>query len=86
MTHTLWHGCTGSVRVRVVEEDVCLCVSVWGGWGAAACQKGPVCVPREARSYLARASATVSHTLYAPLPGGGEREDVKLSFLFLSNC
>lgn len=43
MTRTLRHG---SVRVRVVGEDVCMCVYVGG---VAACQQGPVCISREAQ-------------------------------------
>lgn len=40
--------------------------------GTSMCQWSPVCRrSRGARSYLARASATVSHNLDGPLPGGG---------------
>lgn len=65
MTHTLWHGCTGSVGVRVVKEDVCvfmtICACVYGGWGTAACQEGPVCISREAQRGKILSGACLGH-------------------------
>lgn len=66
--------CTGSVGDRVVREDVCLCVCMCEQaitHAPPACQRGPLCFSQKARSYLARASAAVSHTRAALLPGGG---------------
>lgn len=50
----------------------CLWKQRWGGGGLIRANRVLFASPerhREARSYLARASAAVSHTLHAPLPG-----------------
>lgn len=58
------------------SERMCMCMRAFGVGGGVGVHANRVLFasperPREARSYLARASAAVSHNLHAPLPGGG---------------
>lgn len=56
---------TGSVGVSVAKEDVCVfmtpSVCEYGGWGAAACQEGPVCIGREAQRGKILSGACLGH-------------------------
>lgn len=73
----------------MIKEDVCVyvCLCVQGGLLRAnrvlfASQERP----KEVRSYLARASAAVSHHLHAPLPGRGRVKGESYDYVSIYVC
>lgn len=91
----MWRGYAGSVGVAVVKEGVSSSeMSVYGEvdvCGGVLLDASRVLFaspdrPGEARSYLARALAAVSHTLHAPLPGGEGRRERMMVMCVCVSC